>query len=149
MNKLIVGPGVQVTLHFSLKLQDGTVVDSNFDGKPATFVVGDGNMIPGFEKVMHGFEEGDTESFVITPEQGFGQHNPSNVQAIDRDQFPEDVELSQGLMLNFADAKSNTMPGVVREFNDKEVTIDFNHPLAGREIVFDIHILSLAPAVKH
>lgn len=149
MDELAIGPGTQVTLHFSLALLDGELIDSNFEKEPAVFSVGDGSLLPGFEQSLFGLKAGDEQSFTISPEQGFGEHNPNNLQVISRDEFPQDIELEEGLMLSFADAQGGELPGVVAEFDDKEVTVDFNHPLAGREIVFKVHILDVEPSVTH
>ncbi|WP_341938960.1 FKBP-type peptidyl-prolyl cis-trans isomerase [Marinimicrobium sp. C2-29] len=147
--QLPVGPGTTVTLHFALRLEDGEEIDSNFEQSPATFTVGDGNLLPGFEKAMYGLKAGARETLVVGPEEGFGQHNPSNIQEIPRDQFDAGLELEEGLMLSFADAQKSELPGVVREFDDKRVVIDFNHPLAGRDIIFDVAILNVEPAQVH
>jgi len=149
MNDLTIGPGTQVTLHFALELDDGSVVDSNFEGEPVTFMVGDGNLLPGFEEVLLGLQAGDEKSFVIPPEKGFGAYNPENIQQFPRADFPEDVELTEGLVLSFADAQSNELPGVVQEFDDSMVTVDFNHPLAGRDIEFSVRIIDVNPAITH
>jgi FKBP-type peptidyl-prolyl cis-trans isomerase SlpA len=149
MRELTVGPGTKVTLHFSLKLVNGNVIDSNFERDPATFTVGDGSLLVGFEKAIFGLQEGDRESFVIKPEEGFGQRNPNNIQEIPRTQFDEDIELSEGLMLSFADAQKTELPGVVQRFDDETVIVDFNHPLAGRDIVFDVAILRIEPVQVH
>lgn len=149
MDNLAIGLSTQVTLHFSLALEDGSVVDSNFEGEPATFSVGDGSMLPGFEQVLFGLKAGDDKTFVILPEQGFGQHNPANVQIVARSQFPPELTPERGLMLSFADAQQNEMPGVISDFDEETVTIDFNHPLAGRDIQFHVRILDVVPAVTH
>ena len=75
MNDLTIGPGTRVTLHFSLALDDGTLVDSTFDREPAVFDVGDGSLLPGYEDVLMGLRAGDETHFDIKPEHGFGQHN--------------------------------------------------------------------------
>ncbi len=149
MRGLAVGPGVAVTLHFSLTLEDGTVIDSNFERDPASFVVGDGNMLSGFEEALFGLHAGDEQVFHIPPEKGFGQHNANNVQVIERGQFPEEVDLKPGLMLSFSDAANTELPGVVFEVTDDQVTVDFNHPLAGRVIEFSVKIVDVQPAVTH
>lgn len=149
MNELAIGPGTQVTLFFSLALADGEMIDSNFESEPATFSVGDGSLLPGFEQSMFGLKAGDERTFVIAPEKGFGEHNPTNIQELERDEFPADVELEQGLMLSFADAQNNELPGVVVDFDESSVTVDFNHPLAGRDIHFAVRIVDVTPAVTH
>lgn len=149
MTGLVIGEGTQVTLHFSLTLKNGHVVDSNFDKEPAQLVIGDGNLLDGFEKTILGLSAGMREIFVISPENGFGQSNESNIQTFKRDQFDEGLELEEGLMLSFADAQNAELPGVVLRFDDKIVTVDFNHPLAGKEIDFEVEILAVEPSVKH
>ena len=149
MRDLTIGPGTKVTLHFALRLQDGEVIDSNFERDPATFVVGDGNLLPGFEKAMFGLAEGDKETFTITPEQGFGQRNPNNLQEFPRSEFAPDMELKEGLVLSFTDAQKTELPGVVSHFDENLVIVDFNHPLAGRDIVFDVAILKIEPVQVH
>ncbi len=149
MRDLAIGPGTRVTLHFSLSLENGEVIDTNFETKPATFTVGDGNLLPGFEKALFGMLEGEHKTLLIKPEDGFGQRNDNNIQEIDRSQFSPDLELSEGLMLSFADAQKTELPGVVRAFDENVVVVDFNHPLAGREILFEVSIVKIEPEQVH
>lgn len=149
MRDLAIGPGTKITLHFALQLDNGELVDSNFERDPATFVVGDGNLLPGFEKALFGMLEGEHKTLLIKPEDGFGQRNPNNIQEIARSQFSPDLELSEGLMLSFADAQKTELPGVVIGFDDEVVVVDFNHPLAGRDILFEVAILKIEPVQVH
>ena len=144
-----IGPDTKVTLHFSLALEDGSVVDSNFSGKPATFVVGDGSLLNGFESALFGLSTGDEVVLEIDPEQGFGPHNPNNIQRFSKGDFADDVQLEPGLMLSFADASQAELPGVVVEMDDEHVMVDFNHPLAGHQITFAVKILDVIPVVTH
>lgn len=139
--------GTSVTLHFSLALEDGHVVDSNFDAQPATFTVGDGNLLPGFEAPLIGLVEGDEREFDIAPENAFGQHNPQNVQAVERSNF-EQEELELGAMYSFQNGDGE-LPGVIIEVGDDEVMIDFNHPLAGQTIRFRVKIITVSPGLVH
>ena len=147
LQALRIGPDKQVTLHFALKLDNGDVVDSTFDKKPATFKVGDGNLLPGFEQAIYGLKAGDKRSLSISPEQGFGQGNPQNIQSMPRSQF-QDMELSEGLLVIFNDAANAELPGVVKAFDDSQVTIDFNHPLAGKALSFDVEIIEVKTLVR-
>ena len=149
MSDLVIAEGTKVTLHFAIKMEDGHVVDSTFDEEPATFTVGDGNLLAGFEEVLMGLSSGVKEVFTVSPEKGFGQHNPSNIQMIARDQFSDDIVLEKGLVLSFADAQNAELPGVVADFDDKEVTVDFNHPLAGKQVEFEVEIIAVEAAVTH
>ena len=143
--ELRIGPDREVTLHFALKLENGDVVDSTFDKQPATFKVGDGNLLPGFEVALYGFKAGDKRSLQIEPESAFGQPNPQNVQVMPRGQF-QDMALSEGLLIIFNDAANAELPGVVKAFDEQQVTIDFNHPLAGKTLSFDVEIIEVRPA---
>jgi len=137
-----IGPDKEVTLHFALKLDNGELVDSTFDKQPATFKVGDGNLLPGFEAALFGLKAGDKRSLRVEPEQGFGQPNPQNVQRMPRSQFQE-MELSEGLLVIFNDAANTELPGVVKAFDEAQVTIDFNHPLAGKTLSFEVEIIAV------
>lgn len=142
MSEQRIGQNSTVTLHFALKFDNGDIVDSNFEKDPATFNVGDGSLLPGFERVLFGLKDGDKRTFEILPEQGFGTPNKQNVQVMPRSQF-DDMELDQGVLVIFKDAAGGEMPGVVKAFDDKQVTVDFNHPLAGKVITFDVEIIKV------
>ena len=144
---LPIDSGTTVTLHFSLTLKNGHIVDSNFEAPPATFTVGDGNLLPGFESPLMGLVDGDEREFSILPENAFGQHNPQNVQAVERDNF-EDGELELGTMFSFQNGDGE-LPGVVVEVQENEVMVDFNHPLAGQIILFTVKIISVTPQSVH
>jgi FKBP-type peptidyl-prolyl cis-trans isomerase SlpA len=148
-NVLPIQQGMQVTLFFALRLPDGEVVDSNFEQLPATFVVGDGNLLPGFERALMGMLGGERKCSVIAPEHAFGQRNPNNVQKIERRLFSSDLNLETGLVVNFADAQNTELPGVISGLDEHWVTVDFNHPLAGHEIQFDVHIITVQPPTSH
>ena len=150
-NLVRVADGARVTLHFSLSLPDGEVIDSNFDKQPASFKVGDGNLLPGFETALMGLAAGQSIEVLLPAEQAFGAVNPDNVQSLPRQQFAgllanttDPVE--PGTVLAFTDAGGNDIPGVVRQIGELMVVIDFNHPLAGRDIVFKAQIISVIPA---
>ena len=145
--KLQIETGMSVTLHFSLVLEDGHIIDSNFESEPATFSVGDGNLLPGFESTLIGLVNGDEREFTIPPEQAFGQHNPQNVQAVERGNFDQE-ELELGAMFSFQNGDGE-LSGVIVDVDDNEVMIDFNHPLAGKNIIFQVKIIDIAPQNIH
>ncbi len=146
MTNPVIAAGSKVTMHFALRLENGEVVDSTFTGKPASFVVGDGNLPDAFEALLHGMKEGDAETFTVLPEQSFGQPNPQNVQELPRSQFDSEMVLSEGLVVSFADKSGSELPGVVTAFDDERVTIDFNHPLAGKNLLFQVEIIEILGA---
>ena len=142
MTEQRIAQNTEVKLHFALYLENGDTVDSTFDKAPAVFKVGDGNLLPGFEAAIFGFKAGDKRTVVVPPENAFGQPNPQNVQTMPRSQF-QDMELSQGLLVIFNDAANTELPGVVKAFDDAQVTVDFNHPLAGKTLNFEVEILDV------
>jgi FKBP-type peptidyl-prolyl cis-trans isomerase SlpA len=143
-----VSEGTRVYVNFSVSLEDGSEVDSNFGGEPVAFVVGDGSLLPGFERLLFGMAAGQRQLFTVSPEQGFGQPNDNNVQTLSRAQF-DDSDLEIGLVYSFADASGGELPGLVIAFDEEEVTIDFNHPLAGRNILFDVLVHRVEPVELH
>ena len=142
MTEQRIGSQTQVTLHFAIRLENGDLVDSTEGNAPATFCVGDGNLLPGFEQALFGLKAGDKRSLPISPEQGFGQPNPQNVQVMPRSQFT-DMPLSEGLLIIFQDAAKGELPGVVKAFDEQQVSIDFNHPLAGKPLTFEVEIIEV------
>ncbi len=143
-----VGQGSRVTLHFSLTLPDGAVIDSNFDTRPAVFTVGDGNLLPGFEAVLLGLAAGARQCFEIPPEQAFGLVNAGNRHVLSRSQFPPDLELEEGLVVSFSMAGNGETPGVVTSVEGDRVRVDFNHPLAGKTIIFEVYVQEVQ-AISH
>ncbi len=142
---LRIGEGMEVTLHFSILLPEGDEVDSTRRGKPATFVVGDGNLLPGFEAALFGMTQGDDGQLPIPAAEAFGERSEGNIQRLPRSRFPDPDELETGLIVSFA-APDGELPGVVRRLWDETVEVDFNHPLAGRDLIFDVSILKVQPA---
>jgi len=148
-NEVDVGEGTRVFLNFALTLEDGEEIDTNFGGDPVDFAIGDGSLLPGFERHLIGMQPGQRQLFSIMPEEAFGQPNDNNVQVIPRDQFADDMTLEIGLLCSFADAAGGELPGLVVAMDDSEVTVDFNHPLAGRTILFDVLVHRVEPAELH
>lgn len=144
-----VSEGTRVFLNFSVSLEDGSEVDSNFGGDAVDFAIGDGSLLPGFERRIFGMSAGERQMFEVPPEDAFGQPNENNVQRLPLEQFDDDIELEIGLVFSFADAAGGELPGMIIAFDDEEVTIDFNHPLSGRTILFDVQIHRVEPAELH
>ena len=149
MSNLISGPGDRaiemgdrVRLHFALHLESGEEIDTTRRSDPAMFTVGDGNLLPGFEAAILGMRAGDDAQILIEPEDAFGPHREENIQILRRDRFGADLDLEVGLMVSFS-GPGGELPGVVREVMEEHVEVDFNHPLAGRRIVFDVSIIDV------
>jgi FKBP-type peptidyl-prolyl cis-trans isomerase SlpA len=144
----------KVSMHFALRIEgiatDGTrkkdEVDSTFNAKPAEFTMGDGNLLPGFEEFLIGLTTGDHKTFTVPAEKAFGQTNPQNIQEMKRSSFAVDMPLSPGLVVSFADAAKAELPGVIKSIEGDYVVVDFNHPLAGKDLQFEVQILSVTDA---
>jgi FKBP-type peptidyl-prolyl cis-trans isomerase SlpA len=146
---LHITENTKVSLNFSITLDTGEVVDSNFDREPASFVMGDGSLLPGFEACLVGMKGGEEGVFTITPEQGFGEPQDANYQDMPRHTFSNDAELEVGMVFSFADAAGGELPGVVDSFDEDTVRVNFNHPLAGRTLRFEVKIDRVEPAELH
>ena len=139
MNSVPIGPGTRVTLLFKLALSAGDEIDSTGD-ESATFEVGDGSLLPGFESAMYGMKAGDSAQLPIAAEQGFGLPNDENVHMMKRALFEVSQNLVEGLVVSFADGEGGERPGVVNRLFDDLVEINFNHPLAGKDLLFSVQI---------
>ena len=142
---LRIGPGTIVTLHFSLLLESGEELDTTRRGHPATFAFGDGKLPSGFERALTGLRAGDDVVLDIAPEDGFGNRVAANVRTLSRSRFAPDIGLEEGLVVSFA-APEGELPGVVTTVKEDTVVVDFNHPLAGRRLRFDVSVLNVRPA---
>ncbi|MCR9106115.1 MAG: FKBP-type peptidyl-prolyl cis-trans isomerase [Gammaproteobacteria bacterium] len=149
MNTVTVSEGTRVFLNFSISLEDGEEVDTNFGGEPVDFVVGDGSLLPDFEQLLFGMRAGERQLFTVPPESAFGQPNDDNVQQLPRRQFDDDMELEIGIVFSFADAAGGEVPGMIIAFDEEQVTVDFNHPLSGRTILFDVLVHRIEPVDLH
>jgi FKBP-type peptidyl-prolyl cis-trans isomerase SlpA len=137
-----IGPGTRVSLKFSLLLEGGEIVDTT-GSKPADFTVGDGSLLPGFELAMFGLQAGSVERLQIPASQAFGEYQEANVQRLRRGQFPVNMELAEGLMMSFADKNEAELPGVIKKIQGESIEVDFNHPLAGKGLIFEVDIKSV------
>ena len=135
--------GSKVTMHYALRLADGMVVDSSFDEEPVSFVVGDGSLDQGLELALIGLKAGDHQTLTLMPGQAFGARDDAALQWLDRDQFPPDMALEEGQIIGFTGQAGEDVAGAVLEIENQRVRVDFNHPLAGREIEFEVEILSV------
>lgn len=133
--------GSRVTFNYSLSLEDGTVVDSNREGEPMAYTQGNGEIIAGLENAMLGRTAGEEFSVTLQPEDAYGVVDPSRVQEVPIDMIPEAARVEGATVT----APSYPGPIRVQEVREEAVLLDFNHPLAGRVLEFDIDVLSVDP----
>lgn len=140
----IISQGSEVVLHFDLKLADGSAADSTrVNDKPAKLVMGDGSLTLNFEDCLLGLKEGDKKSFTLEANDAFGMPNPDNLHHLERSKFNAETPAEEGMIIAFTQPDGTELPGIVREVTGDSVTVDFNHPLAGQVITFDVEILSV------
>lgn len=135
--------GDTVRVHYTGKLKDGTVFDTSQDREPLSFTIGEQRVIPGFEKAVVGMEPGDTKTEELPSEQAYGEHREDMVMELERNQLPESVEPKVGQQLQLRMQNGQEVPVVITELNEESVTIDANHPLAGKDLVFEIELVDI------
>jgi FKBP-type peptidyl-prolyl cis-trans isomerase SlpA len=135
-----VTPQSEVAVSFTLALTDGTLVDQATEDEPFRFFLGDGSLLPNLESLLIGLEQGTSGRFFIPPEEGFGFADPLNVHKIDRAEFDQAMALKVGDIVGFNTPSGEEIPGQVVALDDAQVTVDFNHPLSGQTIVFEVKI---------
>lgn len=138
-----VKQGDSVAVHYTGTLADGTVFDSSEGRDPLTFTVGEGRVIPGFENALVGMAEGDSKTFTIPSNEAYGPHDPGMVRRIARTAVPAEIALRKGLQLSARNQQGETVAVTVTELDDDSVTLDANHPLAGKDLVFTIALVGI------
>lgn len=134
--------GDTVRIHYTGKMTDGSVFDSSEGRDPLEFVVGSGHIIKGLDVALPGMHAGDKKTVNIACADAYGPINPSMHQAVPRDAIPDEITLEVGMQLQMQTPQGQPMPVTVTEIKDDEVMLDANHPLAGRDLVFEIEVVS-------
>ena len=132
-----------VLINYSIALTNGTVIESNFDDDALRIAMGTGDITEGMELAIFGLKEGDKQTLTLTAEQGFGVRDEDNIHDMPLTDFPDELSPEIGLSYSFESPQGDEIPGTVTKVNDDSVEIDFNHPLAGQEIVFSVEILGI------
>ncbi|MCA1928879.1 FKBP-type peptidyl-prolyl cis-trans isomerase [Rheinheimera sp.] len=141
---MIIGPGSTVIFHFDIKLSDGSAAESTrVHNKPAKLQMGDGSLSPAFEAQLGGMAAGDKRTFTLAPEDAYGMPNPDNIYYVDRSKFSSDAPAKVGMIVGFAMPDGSELPGLIRDVVGESVTVDFNHPLAGQTLTFNVEIVQV------
>ena len=132
--------GDTVKVHYTGKLDDGTVFDTSADREPMQFKIGEGQLIPDFEQAVVGMNPGDSKTVQIPSDKAYGPHQEEMVMVVDRKEFPEDLapQVDQRLQVNQQDGQ--TFAVTVTDVSESKVTLDANHPLAGKDLTFEIQL---------
>ena len=133
--------GDKVRVHYTGTLSDGTQFDTSAQRGPLEISLGVGEVVPGFENAVMGMAEGETKTVTIDPNEAYGQRNPQLVHVVERERLPAEVDIQVGATLQASDGEGNVMRLVVVEFDDANVTMDGNHPLAGQALTFELTLV--------
>lgn len=142
-----VAENVVVEIEYTLTV-DGEVLDSSKDEGPLEFLQGFQNIIPGLEKGIAGMKVGDSKSVVVAPVDGYGEFEEDSIRDVPRDEFPPDVPMELGIEIHVTDHDGHTMLSTIVEVGNESIKLDTNHPLAGKELHFDVKIIGLREATK-
>jgi len=143
-----VGKGSVVSIEYELHCGDGKVIDASEPGTPLSYLHGEGQVVPGLERALEGLSAGDARQVVIEPADGYGPHNPQGVQKVPRSAFPAGEDPEVGTSMIAQGPRGESVPFMVREVRPEEVTIDLNHPLAGKTLHFDVKVREVRAATE-
>jgi len=138
--------GDSITVTYTGTLPSGEVFDSTGDSAPLEFTIGDGSVMPAFEQRVIGMAEGEQKTFTLSPEEGYGASNPELVHTVRRDILPASDELRVGMVLALSverDGRTHKVPATLTALSDTEATVDFNHPLAGQPLTFEVTVTAI------
>ncbi len=137
-----------VSMNYTLKDDDGTVIDSSEGREPLSFIAGKGMIIPGLEQALIGKNPGDEVSVSVSPEEGYGEYREEMTVQVNKDQFQGDSEITEGMQVQAHNKDGSTQILTVKEVSDDQVTLDANHPLAGQTLHFDVSIEDVREATQ-
>jgi FKBP-type peptidyl-prolyl cis-trans isomerase SlyD len=135
-----------VSLGYTLKLANGEVVDFSEEDEPLEYLHGASNIVPGLEKALNGRQVGEEMDVEVSPDEGYGDYDPEDVETVAKKDLPTDFPLELGMVLAVTDEDGNISEAYVREIAPNSVTLDFNHPLAGQALHFSVKVLGVRPA---
>lgn len=136
-------PGDTVKIHYTGKLDDGTVFDSSVNREPLEFTLNAGQVIPGFDQAVLGMTPGESKTETIPMDQAYGPHRPEMVLQVDRQQMPPNLEPEVGQQLQVQSPQGQAIPVMITEVTDSKITLDANHPLAGEDLTFEIELVEI------
>ena len=136
---------IVVQLDYTLIVED-EVMESTQDGEPIEFIQGIGQIIPGLEDALYGMEVGGKKTVEIQPEDAYGVYDPDSLEVARKDEFSEEIPLDVGTFLDLRDVEGEVLSAQIIEEDEETVTLDFNHPLAGKVLTFEITVVGLRPA---
>jgi FKBP-type peptidyl-prolyl cis-trans isomerase SlyD len=143
-----VSQDMVVGLDYTLRLDDGEMVDTSAGRGPLQFLQGHGQIVPGLEKELYGMAVGEEKAIIVSPSEGYGQRKPNALQEFPRDAFPEGVEIQSGMAVQLMDQEGRPHMAFVSDLREETVLLDLNHPLAGETLHFDVEVVALREATE-
>lgn len=144
-HKMPVKKGDKVKVDYTGTLQSGAIFDSSKGREPITFEAGSGQVIKGFDQAVIGMEKGQEKTITIKPEEAYGMPDQELIRKIPRSQLPPGPQPKPGMMLLMGTTDGQRMPAKITKVDETEVTIDLNHPLSGKTLIFQIKIVEINP----
>jgi len=135
--------GDKVKINFTGKLEDGSVFANTADSEPLEFKLGEGKIIPGIENAVEGMNVGESRTVKVAPEHAYGRRRDDLIEEVSRDKFPKDVEPQIGQRFEVPQQEGQPMVVRVTDVSEQTVTLDGNHPLAGRDLTFELELLEI------
>lgn len=136
-----------VTINYTLRLDDGEVIDTSEGRDPLQYIQGKGQIVPGLERELYGMNVGDEKAVTVSAEEGYGDYDEERLQRVPLETFPDDMELEEGMSVRMRDVNSGQLfDAYIDDVDGEAVTLDFNHPLAGETLHFDIKIVEVREA---
>jgi FKBP-type peptidyl-prolyl cis-trans isomerase SlyD len=136
---------VVVKLDYTLHVED-EIMESTDDGEPIAFIQGIGQIIPGLENALYGMKVGEKKTISIEPEEAYGAYDPESLEVARKDEFSEEIPLDVGTFLDLRDDEGEVLSAQIIEADEETVTLDFNHPLAGKALTFEVIVAEIRPA---
>ena len=143
-NSKVVAKGSRVSVDYVGKLEDGTVFDSTEGKQPIEFVAGSGQVIKGFDYAVFGMKKGESKKITILPAEGYGPRDEKLRQEVPRSVFPPEMKLEKGMGFSFKTPEGQMIHAAITDVINETITLDLNHPLAGRTLVFDIKVVDIS-----
>ncbi len=132
----------KVKVHYTGKLTDGTIFDSSFEREPLMVEIGAGELIVGFEKALLGMTEGEKKEIHLPPQEAYGEHLKDLVKVVERKYFPKDLVPQEGMQLQLGENEETTIVTLAK-VTPEHITLDANHPLAGKTLTFEIQLVEI------
>jgi len=136
-------PGDTVRIHYTGTLSDGSTFDSSAGRDPLEFTVGSGQIIPGLDRAIPGMTVGEKKTVEVPASDAYGDRNPEGIQSVPREQVPDHIPLDPGTQLQVQTGDGRTLPVTVAEVTEEAVVLDANHPLAGKDLTFEVELVEI------